>query len=424
LDWRNGIFGNWFGNQKQHFDGFYKIWSTAPIFNEYSKDIEKMQIVFSNPAMLKVFSLCCDLFSIGEVYAYKNGKSVDKDPFLDLINNPNRRQQKTQFLWDYCFWNMLGNAYLYIDSADVANPRNKMYFLEPHKLEWPLEMDMKKDKLFLSDASENELQSTTLTYRFDDGSTFKFPFKKLIHISDLSNGTGNWFKGQSRIDALYKVISNSEAALDSKNINVRYAGKYMVAGQADPKDHTKMPLGEDEKLSIEEKVNGPKNVHATKSMIDIKRFVENIANLKLDDSYLNDYFIIGSMYGIPKDVLEAFNSGTYENQEKARGAVVSYCLQPRANVWMNAFERKFNSGISYVMDWEHLPFMQVFAKERAETTKIKADTLLILLKAGIKLDEINVILDTNFSEVDYEPAKRTGSGQTGAGQGEGQQQIN
>lgn len=377
------------------------------MFNDYSKDIEKLNMVFNNPAMLKVVALMCDLFSLGEVYVYQNGKTINH-PFLNFINNPNPRQSKQQFLWDFCFWNMIGNDYCYIDTPDLDKFNGvKSYFLEPSKMEWPLVMDQMQDKLFLSRSSEDKLQSTIITYRYKDGTTFEFPFKKLLHIPDLTNGTGNWFKGSSRIDALTKVISNSEEAMDSKNVNLRMSAKYMVSGKNSFDDTTKVPLTNEEKLDIETKAQSKNPVTALKSLADIKRFVENIANLELDKSFLSDYFFIGTMYGVPKDVLEALASGTYENQEKARGALVSYCLQPRANSLMNGLKKMFGvEGVDFVMDWEHLPFMQVFAKDRADIDKTKAETLLLLMKAGIKLDEINATLDTNFTEIDYEPAKR------------------
>jgi len=415
----NGLFSSWWGNGRNQYNHFSKFWDTTPMFNDYAKDVEKLQMVFSNPAMLKVVSLMCDLFSLGEIYVYKDGKSVDKHQFLNFINNPNPRQSKQQYLWDFCFWNMIGNDYCYLDTLDLNKLSGvKSYFLEPSKIEWPLVFEDLKDKLFLSKSSEEQLQSTMLTYRYSSkGNTFVFPFKKLLHIPDLTNGTGNWFKGSSRIDALYKVLSNSEEAMDSKNINLRFSAKYMVSGKSDLMDTTKVPLTNEEKLDIETKAKNKEPVTALKSLADIKRFVENIANLKLDDSYLSDYFTIGTTYGIPKDVLEAFNSGTYENQEKARGALVSYCLQPRGNSFMRGLMKMFGvDDVTFVIDWEHLPFMQVFAKERAETAKVMAETLLLLMKAGIKKEEINTILDTNFTELDYEPAKRatTTSGQAQA----------
>lgn len=420
MGWINNTFGKWFG-ERGAFESFFKSFEVSPVFNEYGKDVEKLQLIFSNPAMLKVFSLCCDLFSLGNVYVYSNGKSVDKHPFLDFINNPNNRQQKNQWLWDYCFWNMIGNDYLYMDTWNLDRiTKNKGYFLEPSKIEWPLALENKKDKLFLSESSENELMSTVITYRYQDGSTFNFQLKKLLHIPDLTNGTGNWFKGQSRIDALYKVISNSEEAMDSKNVNLRMSAKYMVSGKSDIDNINELPLSNEEKLDIEKSSLSKNPVTALKSLTDVKRYVENIANLKLDDSYLNDYFVIGSMYGIPKDVLEAFNSGTFENQEKARGALISYSLQPRADKLMSGLMKGFGESESmYVMSWDHLSFMQVFEKERAEISKVKSETLLLLLKAGVNLKEINAILDTNFTEVDYEPAKRATATTSGQAEGSG-----
>lgn len=370
----------------------------TPMFNNYGDDIKKLQIVLSNPALLKVISLQCDLFSLGKVYVYKNGKSIDKDPFLDMFNRPNPYQRSSQFLWDFMFWNMIGNSYIYIDSKIVSN-ENKMYLLEHNKMNFPNEMNKRSDKLILSDSEAQK--EFSITYKYDDGKTTDLLWSRIVHIPDLTNGTGNWYKGNSRIDALYKVISNSEASLDAKNINIRYSGKFMVAGQADPENpsYEGLPLSGKEQQDIESKMNGHKTVHAIKSMIDIKRFIDDIGALKLDESYLSDYFLIGSMYGIPKDVLEAFNSGTYENQEKARGAQVSYCLQPKGNALCESLRSFFDYDKEIVIDWEHLPFMQFFARDRAETERTRSFTLLNLQRAGASLEDINKFLDTNFKEL-------------------------
>lgn len=378
-------------------------------YNDYSDDVKKLEAIFSNPAVLKVFALQCDLFSLGKVYVYKDGKEVDKDPFLDMIKKPNPFQKESQFLWDMMFWNMVGNTYAYCESKIISSD-NMLYVLENNKMEFPTEMRKFQDKIILSTKVRSKINDFLIDYRYCDGSGDKFQWGKIIHTPDLTNGTGNWFRGASRIDALFKVISNSECALDALNINIRYSGKFLVAGQADPKDQFTTPMHEVEKQDIESKMNGRKVVHAVKSMIDIKRFVEDLASLKLDDIQLAQYFLIGSMYGIPKDVLEAFNSGTYENQEKARGAFVSYCLAPKGKLFFEGFASFFGydmQGKEIIIDWEHLPFMQVFAKERAETDKTKSETLLNLMKAGVKMDEINTMMDTNFSELNYESAQRT-----------------
>lgn len=373
-------------------------------YNDYSSDAKKLGCIFTNPALMKVFALQCDLFSLGKISVIKEGQKIEDDPYLSMIKRPNHFQNQSQFLWDVMFWNMVGNTYNYVESKNISDDNN-LYILENSKIKFPTEMLNYQDKIILSKSEKNKIDNFKIDYVYSDGSGIELHWKNIVHIPDLSNGTGNRFRGNSRIDSLYKIISNSEASMDALNINIRYSGKFMVAGKADPENVTQMPMGEEEKKTIEQKINGTKNVHALKSMIDIKRFVENIASLKLDDIGLAQYFLIGTAYGIPKDVLEAFNSGTYENQEKARGAFVSYCLQPKGNLFFESHANFFgysDQGKSIVIDWEYLPFMQVFAKERAQTQKVKSDTLLNYVRVGVPLDEINELMGANFTGLDYE----------------------
>lgn len=415
MGWFPSLF-NWFGgifNRTRDYlkSGFlpFHIWGTSPQFNDYTRDAQKLAVIFSNPALLKVFTLQCDLFSLAKVYVYDdNEEIIENDPALDRFANPNYLQNQSQWLWDYMFWKMVGNAYLYMDSNLVDRDNAPMYWLENHKIEWPTEFDRLKDKLIFSQSKLNELMKTEITYRYEDGTTFKFPLSKIATINDLTNGTGNWFKGYSRIDSLYKVISNSETSLDSKNINVRFTGKFLVSGTQDPNDVTKMPMPEDEKKSIEERVNSDKQVHAIKSMIDIKRFVDDLRVLELDKSYLADYYLIGSMYNIPRDVLEAYTSSTFENQEKARAAHVSYTLEPAGEILGATVGKKWGYDIAnktICLSWDHLPFMQVFEKDRIAVKNQQINTFNLMRKSGIPLDEINQFLDTNFT-IDEKELKR------------------
>lgn len=391
-------------------EGMFLSWGSflrpTPRFNDYSSDIKKLILATGNPALCHVLALNCDLGSLGIPYCYKtragSGKEVEiDDPVIDFLNNPNPLQSGQQFQWDLMFWKMLGNAYVYIDSNVVTN-QNKMYCLDPSKMEFPDELEKAKDKLFLSDKSINDLGKIIITYRYDDGSTMKIPFAKIMVITDLSNGIGNWFKGPSRIDALKKVLSNSEMALDAKNVNLQFAGQFVVSGVNDPDNITKLSLSKKEKEDIEDKYyTKRKPVHVMKSPVDIKRFVSDMAALKLDEAYHADYFTIGSMFNIPRDVLESSltQGATYENQEKATAKHVSYSLQPG----YDDFGNKLANRIEYTAQrkkicysWDHLPFMQVMEADRVKVRKTQAETFKMLLDQGVSLEEINEFLDTNF----------------------------
>lgn len=403
MGWFNGLFPSFFGASryiKNALNQWYTMTGIGPVFNDYSRDIAKFQAVLSNPALLKVISLQCDLFSMGRFYVYStNGKERTNDPALDKLIRPNPMQEQSQWLWDYMFWLCMGNAYLYMESKLVVNKKAPMYWLVPFKMDWPFELDRYKDKLFLSEASLKEVSKIEITYKFEDGSTRKIPLSQIISLSDLSNGMGNWFKGYSRIDALYKVISNSEVALDSKNINVRFAGKFLVAGTQDPNDVKRTPLGRDEQQSIEDRViDGKKDVYAIRSMIDIKRFVDDMKAMPLDEAYKADYFMIGTMFGIPRDVLEAYQSATYENQEKARASHVAYTLEPKGELLSNSLTTYWDYTIKkLVLSWDHLPFVQVFEKDRLAVLTQKVNTFNQMINAGISVDEANQFLDTNFT---------------------------
>jgi hypothetical protein len=394
-------------------------------FTNFSNDRLKVQAVFSNPAILKVFKLQCDMFSMGEVYVYRNGKEVPNDPFITLINNPNPFQQKSQLLWDYMFWKMIGNAYCYVDSDSAQSDTNKMYMMDSYKMLFPSTMNAYRDKIVLSKATEAAINDLPITYNYSDGTSQQIKWGRITFVPDLSNGTGNWFRGPSSIDALYQIIANSKASPRSKNVTVRFAGKYMVAGQQDPNNVQELPMSEPERQDIESKMNGVKTVHGVKSMIDIKRFVENSAVIEdLDKSYWDDYFKVGSLFGIPRDVLEASLSGsTYENQEIARGAHVDYTLQPAGDQFMNALTKRFGySTKSIVIKWDHLPFTQASAKLKNQGQLFLSQALINFMKAGVKVDEINSNLGTSFTSLDYATANaapvQAGTSKTSGGKGE------
>lgn len=383
---------NWLFGNKMHFD----LLDAKPIFLE----LEKIKAVLSNPALLKVFALQCDLFSLGEIFVKdKDGNLIDDDPFIKLINNPNPFEERSDFLWNYMFNLMMGNAYCYATSSILENELTRIYNLDSWRVEIPEDLLKLSDKILESNSSITNILKKNIRYIYEDGEVKEMAWGKIIHVADL--GVGSRFQGASRIDALRKIVANSEAALDSENINIRYSGKFMVAGKSDLGNVNHMPMHEDEKRDIEDKMLSKKTVHAVKSMIDIKRFVEDARKLELDKKYLNAYYLIGKAYSIPRDVLEAYDSSTFENQEKARGAHVSYSLQPKGNALMNGFERMFGyqeQGKDIFMSWENLPFMQVFANQKAETKRITIDTFVKMKNSGLAIDEINDYLGTNFSD--------------------------
>ena len=133
-------------------------------------------------------------------------------------------------------------------------------------------------------------------------------------------------------------------------------------------------------------------VTAVKSMIDIKRYVENIANLKLDESFQADLMAVGSMYGVPKELLDTIAKGsTYENQEKALIRHISYTIQPKADDFANGLETYFGydkEKKDLTLTFDHLPCMQVAEAERATVRKTDIEAMQLLVQMGANPNDV------------------------------------
>lgn len=420
MNWRS-LVGNFFGANKFLFKG--EVIDGLTKFNEYEATKEKLEIILKNFALLRVFSLQCDLFSMAKFYVVdvKSGEYILDDRFLDFIKQPNPFQTQSDFMWSFMFNHMMGKGDIWGTSKLIENSLLRLYILDNWKIEIPDNLT-DFDKLVESDTAVKELMGRTLTYNYNDGTSKSLKFSDIMSVKDLNVG-GNWFSYSSRIDALYKIISNFEESLNSENINIRYAGKFIVAGKTSLDDTTKSPMSNTEKQDVEGKMLNHNPVHAMKSAIDIKRFIDSVKGIGLTESERAAFYAIANMYGIPEEVVKVFaeKGSTWENQEKGRGGYVDYVLEPKGEKLCTALNNFFGYnklGKKIIVSWDHLAFMQVFEKEKAEIQDKKALTMERLLKLNVPLEEINKFLDTEFTEAKYVQQAKTfgGATQTGANQ--------
>lgn len=375
-------------------------------------DKQKLDYVLSNPALLKVVAITADLGSLASVNKYNNDKIVAKNFLYDFVDKPNFKQGWSQFFWEYFFWIQTGTAYLYNpNNAKFLKENNPIQWLIPQNINWNVTAVNKIMAFIFTKQKYADIMKAEVSYNFGNGQTTLLTLSEIVPFFDLCSGIeNNYYIGQSRIDALYKVIVNSEMALDAKRINLEMVQKFMVSGQQDPSNISETPMTEVEKLSIEEKIRSLKNVHAVKSKISIERFVDNLAQLELDASFNDDMVKIASIMNVPTEVLDInAKDTTYENQEKATGRQIEYSLKPKWKQLTDWFESQY--GFQDIRaGYEDLSFNQVFEKDRAEKEKTKAETMLLLAKAGIPEEQINAFLGTNFIGIDYVAAQKQNTG--------------
>lgn len=392
-----GINISW-GNQKKPLsverdnegNWFYTMFKGGLKSKKGLSDSDKLDLAFENPAFLKVLTLNCDLFSLGKINSYENNKLKEIDVLYSVKKKPNYFQTWTKFNWEYLMYRMIfGYSVLRIVGNDLS--RATLYWLNPARMDYN---GKEFSRIVFSEAQFNSLRKKTIKYQHLDGRWEDIPLTELEFIQDLSNtSNSNFLIGRSRMDALLDVISNSGQSIRAKGGNLDFADKFLVSGQHDPENVTGLPMSEDDKRSAESILKGNKRVHAVKSKVDINRFTDNLANLKLDDSYIHDLYVIGSMYGTPREVIDANVKGsTYENQEKATGKHVEYSLKPAATALTDVLEERFDYQ-DLRMEWSHLSFNQVFEKDKADRQGIQLDNLQKAINLGVEIPDLSKRVD-------------------------------
>lgn len=392
-----GINISW-GNQKQPLsverdnegNWFYTMFKGGLKSKKGLSDSDKLDLAFENPAFLKVLTLNCDLFSLGKINSYENNKLKEIDVLYSVKKKPNYFQTWTKFNWEYLMYRMIfGYSVLRIVGNDLS--RATLYWLNPARMDYN---GKEFSRIVFSEAQFNSLRKKTIKYQHLDGRWEDIPLTELEFIQDLSNtSNSNFLIGRSRMDALLDVISNSGQSIRAKGGNLDFADKFLVSGQHDPENVTGLPMSEDDKRSAESILKGNKRVHAVKSKVDINRFTDNLANLKLDDSYIHDLYVIGSMYGTPREVIDANVKGsTYENQEKATGKHIEYSLKPAATALTDVLEERFDYQ-DLRMEWSHLSFNQVFEKDKADRQGIQLDNLQKAINLGVEIPDLSKRVD-------------------------------
>lgn len=369
---------------------FYSINNAfKSLFSSGFSDNEKYEVIKNNPAVLFVFDFISKNYSQMKINEWVNDKLKEKNVIYSIQDKPNQWQSWTDFWYDYAFYYCIGNVYLYKQG-------NTMYCINPFGIKLTSKQEKEFSKLSFSLYGENtakNIKKGTFEYSDGSGNKYNLDLSNLHIISDLSNSvSGSWFKANSKLDALYQIIKNTDLTTKAKYINTEFTGKFIVAGQSDPTNISELPMSENEKDSIRKRVRGNEQVIPVKSKVAIERFVSDLNKLKLDDSFIADIHIIGMLYGLSKDVIGiALNGSTYENKEKSFGAFIDYTLSPIARQMTDLLEQLFDKE-DLRASWEDMPFNQVFKAEKVANNKIELESLKIAQELGLDKNTIDAKL--------------------------------
>jgi len=352
----------------------------------FKNESHKLEIILNNPAILKVFCFLADTYSQVKIDKYNNDKLVEKDFLYSYQKTPNDWQTWTDLFWEHRFWLAGGNAYLYVEA-------NTWYYLRPQGLDFTDAQIKAFSQISFASKYKKDITNQTFKYKNENNVVQVLKFSNLHVFTDMSGGvSGNWLKGNSRMDALYQIAINSQYALQSKGTNLKYTEKFLVSGQHDAKDTTSRPMAETEKDSIEQSLENGRKVNATKSKVDMQQMVSNLAQLQLDEAYESDLIKVANMYGIPKDVIDILAKGsTYENQEKSLGKFINYNEMPKVQQMTDTHEVILDEQ-DLRGSFKHLPFNSVFEVDKINNRKVELESLKIAVELGVEKSIIDAKL--------------------------------
>ena len=358
--------GNW----------FYSITNFFNKGKKFKSEAEKLEFVLNNPAALKVLSFIADT---GSQVRFKQKNKTDD--FLNTIGQkPNDWQGWADLNWDINFWRALGIVYIY-------NQKQTVYTLNPSRIIFTDAQIKSFGQLTFSsygESSKKNIKKGKFKYKNENGVVQMLDLENLTITADLSNSIyGNWLKAPSRIDALYKVLKNSELALDSKAINLEFTQKFIVGGTVRPENLGKVGMDKREQESIETTLRGKQNLIATKDPVTATHLVSNLAQLELDDSYIADLTVVANLFGLTKDVLAIIAKGsTYENYEKAMALYLSYTQMPNDIQLAECYESIF--GVEDLEpSYDHLSFNAVMEVDKTNNRKTKLESLKMAKELGM-----------------------------------------
>lgn len=349
-------------------------------------------------ALHRVINLIKDTGKLANINLYENGKLKTTNYLYQVKQKPNPYQTWTELIEEFFFWYSLGNVYFWKPTTILAENQN-YYFLDYSKFDDETIKLFKKFGKKLSNQNANEFEKEyknhIIKYKYSENNTQNIPLKEVTVINSNIN-TDSWFSDVDKLEAINKILCNSEETLDAKNINIHFSKKY-VAYQGVNKDDLAQQitgLGQTERDNIKGKIMSKDPLHVSGSNnLEVKRFIDNLKNLGFDESFLNDYLLIGMFFNVPLEILGDFLRGKGlssqgDAKEKAMIQFVDMCLMPILQKLTDVLEINLAKNQEVKAEFTHLWFMKYAVKQQAEQRKSDLEALKIASELG--LDEAKV----------------------------------
>ena len=366
------------------FDYFKTIWKskhtsefTQGFFNNaFSNDFEYSE---KNPFYLKSILLISEAVSKAEFIAYNDkGEVVKDDNLVNLINEPNLRQNKIEFLKEFSE-KLLKYGWIYIYSE--VNSTNSF---DAKKLAKAPKLFNLNPKL-VNFNTKIERRITDLDVSFDYDNYLNLRYSDIIPFVDWKVSDENQFKGVSRLDYLKNETNLINLANNGDSNRVKLSGQVVISKEQEKDDAIKVsnsvnffdkrdPEAKSEAKKLEQLFHSKglgqgRSIFVTDLSLKVLNLSDGINNLDFTPLKKSNGNLYYSVYNIPNGLIE---NSTYDNRDADE-------LFLYENIAKNIAENFANSLVSYYyhtnkikVSFEHL---EIYRNRKQEQKKSYSEFL-------------------------------------------------
>lgn len=325
-------------------------------------------------------------------------KIVENSIYVSVLENPNFLQNGNEFTAQRdMIKSIYGNVMIYVNAIGTKP-----------KLLWNLPSNYmaidRTGKIFKQARIEDVISS----YNLDMGGVVeKYLPSEIIHLRDPN--PIDPIMGLSRLEALMMPISNVRGALGFRNriitsdamlgiLSSAQGGKDSMnaAPTLDKEQQSHLNSGFRSKWGMQE---GKGDILQTEAAVSWNPMSYPTKELMLFEEVDDDFRAIIDAYGLNANIFSFAGKSTYENMEHGMRLAYRDTIIPESEAESLAISKHF--GFDGTNEWIELNFdhLDVLKVDDSTTKKTNAETIEILLNAGLSAERVSEIVGVEIGEI-------------------------
>lgn len=371
--------------------------------NEYvTLTNNEYELYRTTPELRTVINKGATLFSNGKwvVKDYKTEEPIKNHPLLKLLEKPNPFQNRNEFLTDvYTNRSLYGNNFTY---TNYPIPGISQFPVTLVNLLPKYTTIKRKGRYIVQTDINNIVQSYNLVDPKDKSKIIEsFTPDEIIHIK-MSN-PNDPILGLSPLPSIHMPLSNIRAARGYVNADYTKKGAHGILSSASKDSGGALPLTETDRSDLEKQYS--EITHGSydkqhKVLIANKPVQWNSISSAIKDHVIHDeiqleFKAIIDAYDLNDSLFSFLRQSTFSNQENGEKQAYQNAIIPFAESFtfaLNDNMKLFDKGIYVELDYSHVSALKEDAKQKAETDKLNAETIKILIESGMTLLEARSIV--------------------------------